>query len=182
MPSNAKVIAQTKKWITDVVVGCNFCPFAAREMKRGTVHYVVVRKGLHQKKLPFLKHAFSELSDDHSMETTLLIIPASFKSFDAYLELVSHAQMLLEKWGYEGVYQLASFHPQYLFEGTQDDDPANYTNRSVYPMLHILREASLTVAIDSHPDPQSIPVRNISYARKRGLTAMQLLRAACFLT
>ena len=116
------------------------------------------------------------------METTLLIIPASFKSFDAYLELVSHAQMLLEKWGYEGVYQLASFHPQYLFEGTQDDDPANYTNRSVYPMLHILREASLTVAIDSHPDPQSIPVRNISYARKRGLAAMQLLRAACFLT
>ncbi|MGB3075827.1 MAG: DUF1415 domain-containing protein [Chitinophagales bacterium] len=179
MPSDEIVIAQTKSWITKVVVGCNFCPFAAKEMKRGSVHYEVIRKGTSSVKL-LLTTAFRQLDHDNTMETTLLIFPLSFKSFDAYLELVATSEKHLIKSGYEGIYQLASFHPDYLFEGTTDEDPANYTNRSLYPMLHILREASLTIAIDQHPNAEGIPDRNISYARRKGLAHMQLLRETCF--
>ncbi|MDZ4844064.1 MAG: DUF1415 domain-containing protein [Chitinophagales bacterium] len=180
MPANSIIIAQTKKWISDVVVGNNFCPFAAREMKRGTVHYAVARSGINHKRLHFLTNAFRQLDSDASIETTLLIFPVSFKTFHAYLHLLANGERLLEKSGNAGVYQLASFHPAYLFEGAADDDAANYTNRSPYPMLHILREASLTLAIDSHPDTAAIPGRNIKYARKKGLVQMQLLREACF--
>ena len=180
MPANEVVIAQTKKWITEVVVGNNFCPFAAKEMKRGTIHFEVVRAGAQQKRLSLLTRAFRQLDTDKSIETTLLIFPVSFGSFTAFLTLLSRAEALLKKSGHAGVYQLASFHPRYLFEGSHEDDAANYTNRSLYPMLHLLREESLTIAIDSHPDPENIPQRNIRYARKRGLAQMQALRKACF--
>ncbi|MEO6168731.1 MAG: DUF1415 domain-containing protein [Chitinophagales bacterium] len=180
MPSNEVVISETKKWISAVVVGCNFCPFAAKEMKRGTVHYEVVRTGVRTKKLRQLTNAFLQLNKDETIETTLLIFPESFTSFDSFVQLLANAEVELEKSGYEGVFQVASFHPMYLFEGADEDDPANYTNRSPYPMLQLLREASLTIAIDSHPDPEGIPERNISYARKKGLAHMQVLREACF--
>ncbi|HUM47992.1 MAG TPA: DUF1415 domain-containing protein [Chitinophagales bacterium] len=180
MPSNEVVIAETKKWISNVVVGCNFCPFAAKEMKRGTVHYEVVRTGVRNKKLKQLTSAFLQLNLDKTIETTLLIFPESFRSFDSFLQLIANAEADLKKSGYEGVYQLASFHPDYLFEGAADDDPANYTNRSLYPMLQLLRESSLTIAIDNHRDPEGIPQRNISFARKKGLAHMQVLREACF--
>ena len=179
MPANEVVIAQTKKWITEVVVKCGFCPFAANEVKRGSIHYTVVRAGAKQK-LSFLTSAFKELDTDRSIETTLLIFPVSLKDFHAYLQLLSRAETLLEKSGYEGIYQLASFHPQYLFEDAPEDDAANYTNRSPYPMLHLLREASLTHAIDGHSDIDGIPQRNVRFARRKGLAQMKLLREACF--
>lgn len=180
MPSNEVVIAETKKWINSVVVGCNFCPFAAKEMKRGSVHYEVIRTGVKHKKLRQLTSAFLQLNNDKTIETTLLIFPESFRSFDSFLQLIANAEVDLKKSGYNGVYQVASFHPRYLFEGTDEDDPANYTNRSLYPMLQLLREESLTIAIDNHRDPEGIPQRNISFARKKGLAHMQVLRKACF--
>jgi hypothetical protein len=170
------IIAQTKKWIVDVVVGCNFCPFAAREIKRGSIHYEVVSSDAIESSLSKLMVAFQQLDSDKAIETTLLIFPDSFADFTDYLHLVAAAEELVENEGYEGVYQVASFHPAYLFDGSDDRDPANYTNRSPYPMLHILREESLTEAIDNHPDTEVIPERNIEYARKKGLSHMQLLR------
>ena len=88
-------------------------------------------------------------------------------------------RLTLEAAGYEGIYQLATFHPEYTFAGSSSDDPANYTNRSVYPMLHILREAAITKALEYFPDPDGIPQRNIDYARNKGLQYMQWLRASC---
>ena len=81
----------------------------------------------------------------------------------------------LAKESYEGIYQLASFHPQYLFAGSNDNDPANYTNRSPYPMLHILREESLSKAIDSYPNVDDIPQNNIDFANAKGLYFMKNL-------
>lgn len=179
MPSNEIVIAQTKNWINKVVTGSNFCPFAAREMKRDTVHYDVIRTGIKSKK-QLLHKAFLQLDEDRSIETTLLIFPVSYRKFDAYLELLHTSERQLENSVHAGVYQLASFHPHYLFEGTTDADPANYTNRSLYPMLHILREESVTIAVDNHPDTNSIPKKNMAYAREKGLAHMQVLRQACF--
>ena len=81
--------------------------------------------------------------------------------------------------GYEGTYQIASFHPEYCFQGAEENDPANYTNRSPYPMFHLIREASVKVALENHPDPDSIPERNIEYAREQGIDKMKALLDKC---
>ncbi len=179
MSTNELIIAQTKKWIVDVVVGCNFCPFAAKEVKRGSIHYEVISDAAEESILQTLQKAFRKLDSDENIETTLLILPNGYEDFLSYLDLLEESEIFLEEEGYEGVYQLASFHPEYLFEGSDQNDPANYTNRSPYPMLHILREESVTKAIDSHPDSESIPQYNIEFAKQKGLMHMQLLREAC---
>ncbi len=179
MVSAETVIEQTKKWIIDVVVGCNFCPFAAREVRRDSIEYVVVENATTKSGLEALARAFNSMDTDESVETLLLIFPSAFAGFDAYLRLIDLAEQLLAKQGYEGVYQLASFHPLYQFAGAPADDPANYTNRSPHPVLQVLREQSLTTTIDNYPDTASIPRHNISYARKQGLAAMKALREAC---
>ncbi len=88
------------------------------------------------------------------------------------------SEKILKQKGYEGIYQVASFHPLYLFEGSVENDPANYTNRSVYPMLHLLREESIDKALENYKDPESIPERNILFAREKGLAYMKTLRDA----
>ena len=89
------------------------------------------------------------------------------------------AEKLLKQEGYEGIYQLASFHPLYLFADAAPDDAANYTNRSIYPMLHLLREASIDKALKHYKNPDKIPQHNINFAREKGLVYMQMLRDAC---
>jgi hypothetical protein len=85
------------------------------------------------------------------------------------------AESLLEKEDYEGIYQMASFHPEYLFAGSTNEDPSNYTNRSPYPMLHFLRESSITKAVDSYPGIDDVPQRNIAFTKEKGLLYMQQL-------
>ncbi len=172
------VIRQTKKWITDVVSGCNFCPFAARELKQQTIHYQVeMATSLTHCLESFLKEC--RRLDEGGIETSLLILPQAFPVFDDYLELTRLAEKLLKQEGYEGVYQVASFHPLYVFAGAPADDAANYTNRSLYPMLHLLREESIEKALASFPAPEQIPARNIQFARSKGLAYMKMLRDAC---
>jgi hypothetical protein len=108
-------------------------------------------------------------------ETTLLILPEGCTQFNDFLDLTAMAEQLLIDQGYEGVYQLASFHPDYCFAGEDENDPANYTNRSPYPMLHIIREASIEQALKTYPNPELIPERNIELTRKLGLEKIQAL-------
>jgi uncharacterized protein len=179
MVSAEQVIAQTKKWITDVVVGCNFCPFAGKELKQDTIRYVVeTGTDLNTSLQVFIKEC-TRLDEDVSIETTLIIFPGSFQQFDDYLDLVDLAESLLKKEGYEGIYQVASFHPQYMFAGAPVNDAANYSNRSLYPMLHILREESIEKALKKYPNPEQIPDRNISFAREKGVAYMKMLRDSC---
>jgi hypothetical protein len=179
MQTDSDIIKQTATWIKEVVVGCNFCPFAAKELKLGSIHYEVIRSGDITTCLQALAREFQRLDEDTSIETTLLIFPDDFSDFYRYLELADLAEKFLADQGKEGVYQLASFHPQYLFAGSTAIDAANYTNRSLYPMLHLLREASLTTALAQFPHPEKIPRNNIAYARKKGLEYMQMLRESC---
>lgn len=174
------IIAQTKKWITDVVVGCNFCPFAAKELKRNTVHYSVLHNATTYSALEASLTVLRHLDDDSNTETSFLILPGSFPLFDTYLTLVDLAERLLVKENYEGIYQVASFHPQYIFAGSTDDDPSNYTNRSPYAMLHFLREAAVSKAVDSYPAIMEVPQRNIAFTREKGLGYMQKLLAGSF--
>ncbi len=171
-------IAHTKKWIIDVVVGCNFCPFAAREVKRNSIFFEVV-EGNQADVVKFLKESLEKMDDEAAIETMFLILPDQFHSFDNYLDLVEAAEQMLKKNGYEGIYQVASFHPDYIFSGSEPNDAANYTNRSPYPMLHILREESVSRVIDGHPDTLLIPEKNVAFARGKGIEYMQRLRAAC---
>lgn len=177
--NNETIIAQTKKWINDVVVGLNFCPFAAREVKRNSIAYEVITDGDTKNVLEKLLGALQKMDNDKTVETTLLILTNGFDSFDHYLNLVNASENLLKKNGFEGIYQVASFHPQYLFAGSKQNDAANYTNRSPYPMLHILREHSVSLAIDSHPDTNKIPDKNIAFAREKGEAFMKGLRDEC---
>lgn len=179
MRTASQIIEQTKNWITNVVVGCNFCPFAARELKKGSIYYEVLEAADTDHVLAAVVAAMQQLDKDAGIETTLLILPGSFEDFDEYLDLVEDAEEILEKEGYEGVYQLASFHPQYLFAGSEPSDAANYTNRSPYPMLHLLREGSVSKAVDNYPDIDEVPNRNVAFAREKGLIYMQQLLAHC---
>ncbi len=178
-PHKETIIAQTKKWITDVVVGCNFCPFAAKEIKRGSIFYDIPADASLQAVLQATALLLQQMDNEPDIETALLILPNGFESFDDYLELVELAEALVEKEDYEGIYQVASFHPLYLFAGSSQDDPSNYTNRSPYPMLHFLREESVSKAVDSYPGIDEVPERNIHFTQQKGLKYMQQLLAAC---
>jgi uncharacterized protein len=174
------IIAQTVKWINDIVIGCNFCPFAARVVKEQKVHYQVEGNVSPDTYIRSFLEELTRLDEDAGIETSFLIFSEAFVSFDDYLDFVTLAENLLKKEGYEGIYQLASFHPQYRFAGVPEEDAANYTNRSVYPMLHLLREASIDKALEYYKHPEQIPERNIHFAREKGFAYMKMLRDNCF--
>ncbi|WP_426416759.1 DUF1415 domain-containing protein [Aestuariirhabdus sp. LZHN29] len=168
----------TSNWVERVVVGLNFCPFAKREFMQERIHYRVMESDADTALLSMLNEC-QRLDEEPEIETTLLIFNDSLQDFDDFLVLVDIATELLREQGYEGIYQLATFHPDYRFAGCPPDDPANYTNRSPYPMLHLIREASLTRVLANHPDPDSIPDTNIEKAREMGLGKLQSLLAGC---
>lgn len=180
MEKNDIIIEQTKNWVRQVVIGCNFCPFAKKELQLGRIHFEVSSAVEMEAALETFMAECRRLDDNAEIETTLLVFADGFTDFDAYLALVEMAEDLLVEQDYEGVYQVASFHPDYCFAGAAENDPANYTNRSLLPMLHLLREDSLTDALDNFPDPEGIPERNIAYAKEKGLAHMKALREACF--
>lgn len=180
-PREGRIVDQTRNWIHKVVVGLNLCPFAAREMKRGSVRYRVVEGSQPEMPLEAFLEECHHLDENPATETSLLIFADAFEGFEDYLDLVEAAEQLLELEGYEGVYQVASFHPDYQFAGAPADDAANYTNRSPYPMLHLLREESIEKALEHYAgDPDDIPERNIRFTREKGLPYMKMLRDSCF--
>jgi hypothetical protein len=181
MQKNEQVIEQTKKWINDIVIGCNFCPFAAKVVKQQAVFYQLENSEDSAVCLETFFKELERLDEDETIETSFLIFPSSYPLFDDFLDIVAAAEGLLFKSGYEGIYQVASFHPDYQFAGSSLEDAANYTNRSVYPMLHLLREASIDKALEHFNDPEAIPGRNINFAREKGTAYMKLLRDACFI-
>jgi uncharacterized protein len=180
MPTTQKIIVQTQKWIADVVVACHFCPFAAQAIKAKKIHYEVAGHTEIESCLGAVLIELARLEDDSDIETAFLIFPAAFAQFDDFLGLVALAEQRMKQKRYSGIYQLASFHPLYRFAGADDDDAANYTNRSVYPMLHFLREASIDKALEQYKNPENIPVANVALARAKGLAAMSHLRESCF--
>lgn len=180
MPTSQQIIEQTKKWIDDVVVACNFCPFAAQVVKQRKVHYEVETSMFSDICMGAVLRELTRLDGDINIETSFLIFPNAFTQFDDFLDLVALAEKLLKQNGYVGIYQLASFHPLYQFADSPEDDAANYTNRSLYPMLHLLREASIDSALEYYKSPENIPVANVNFARGKGVTFMKKLRDACF--
>lgn len=168
-------IEATTRWLDDVVIGLNLCPFAAKPLASGRVRFVdcsaVDPEAIYRDLLVEVE-TFLGISP-YTAETSLLIISAGLKSFDDYLDLLAAAEVAMSTAGLEGVLQLASFHPEYIFEGADVDDPANYTNRSPYPMFHLLRELGLSAILEDYPDAAAIPQQNIARLRELGLASMQ---------
>ena len=162
-------LAATRAWVETFVVAQDVCPFAGRELARDTLRYAETAADDWETALLALVEECRRLDEDPGIETTLLVLTRGVEDFDDYLDLLAIAEALLAERGYEGVYQLASFHPDYCFEDAAADDPGNFTNRSPWPMFHLLREAGLERALAHYPDdPAQIPERNIAAMHRLG--------------
>ncbi len=170
----------TRRWVERVVIDLNLCPFAKRELVKERVHFTVTEADGEDALVWALQEELQRLDRQPEIETTLLIHPWVLSDFQDYVDFLAVAEGLLAHLGYEGIYQIASFHPNYQFEGTAEADAENYTNRSPYPMLHLLREASLSRAIDQYPDVDAIPDRNIGVVCQLGQNHMKALLRSCF--
>ena len=166
MTDSDPVIAQVERWLQDVVVGLNLCPFARKPLRAGQIRFVVSDAAGDKCTEVLLEELLQEFQvldrcSEEEVETALLILPTQLQDFRDYNFFLDDAEWLLKRQGYEGTYQIASFHPHYQFAETQPDDAENLTNRAPYPILHILREASLERGLKNYPDPESIPHNNI---------------------
>ena len=177
---DAKVIQPVKNWVESVVAGLNLCPFAKREISRNSIRYTVCADADERAVLSNLSAELELLRANNAIETTVVILENALRSFERYNQFLQYADELLDDKDLDGVFQIASFHPNYQFEGTEADDAENYSNRSPYPLLHILREASLDKVIDEFPDTATIPDNNIRRLRELGTDKMQAMLEACF--
>jgi hypothetical protein len=168
-----------RRWVEELVVGLNLCPFAGHELLRNRVRFVVTEAATEEQLLAALATELALLNDDASVETTLLIHPEVLQDFFDYNQFLDSAERLLVHLELEGVYQVASFHPNYQFADTAADDAENFTNRSPYPLLHILREESLARRIAAYPDVEQIPVRNIEQMNRLGREKLQSILQGC---
>jgi len=170
-------IADTRRWIERAVIGLNLCPFARAVVARGQVRYVLSNAATPEALLEALGEELLHLRDTspEDIDTTLIIHPQVLSDFLDYNDFLEDADALVEQLGLEGELQVASFHPQYRFAGSGEDDIANFTNRSPWPTLHLLREDSVARAVDAFPDPDAIVERNVATLEKLGHEGWQRL-------
>ena len=167
---SAAVIADTTRWLERAVIGLNLCPFAKAVHVKGQIRYVVsdattpeALANELQRELEFLAEASAE-----SVDTTLLIHPQVLTDFLDFNDFLEVADGIVDELELDGILQVASFHPQFQFEGTEPEDITNYTNRSLYPTLHLLREDSVERAVAAFPDELAIAEANIGTLEKLG--------------
>ena len=165
-----QIIADVEQWLDEVVIGLDLCPFAARPRREKRVRIAVSHATDDEALLNDLQAELERLSDTPAaeLETTLLAIPNMLEDFADYNDFLDAVDLWVEQFGWEGDLQVASFHPRYQFAGSAPDDIANATNRSPWPTLHLLREDSVSRAVDAFPDPDSIIGRNIATLESLG--------------
>ena len=200
-PTNNPQIKTVERWLKDVVIGLNLCPFAAKPFGDKKIRIEVFEGDTETGLLEILQSELTIIdsnriddkpidskptdnrsadeqptkSYDTGIETTLIVIPNMLYDFENYNQFLDLVDSLLDEFSWTGQYQIASFHPQYCFAGTAPDSPENLTNRSPYPLLHIIREASIETALQHYDNPENIPDRNVenmkalSAAEKRRL-------------
>ncbi|HEY0720645.1 MAG TPA: DUF1415 domain-containing protein [Gammaproteobacteria bacterium] len=181
LPDDDTVIARTRCWISKAVVALNLCPFARKPYEGEQVRYVVSHAQTPDELFTELQHELEHLraTDPEVVETTVLIHPFVLQDFYDYNDFLGVVDELIETGGYASEFQVASLHPDYQFAGTQPEDAENYTNRSPYPILHLLREELLARAISSYARPDKIPERNIRLMNELGAEKMRALLDEC---
>lgn len=168
--SHDDILAATRHWLARAVIGLNLCPFAKSVYVKEQVRYAISEATTLEDALAELETELRALdaADPQQVDTTLLIFPHAFADFVDYNDALFFADRLVRQLRLDGVLQIASFHPQYRFEGSEPDDIENYTNRAPYPILHLLREDSIARAVDAFPDASAIYERNQETLRRLG--------------
>ncbi|TAL92222.1 MAG: DUF1415 domain-containing protein [Paraburkholderia sp.] len=175
MPLSAEtresILSATRHWLTRAVIGLNLCPFAKSVHVKDQIRYAISEATNMEGVLVDLETELRTLADADpaDIDTTLLIIPDALADFLEYNDCLFFADRMLKQMRLEGELQIASFHPRYQFDGTGPDDIENYTNRAPYPVLHLLREASIERAVDAFPDAADIYERNQETMQRLGL-------------
>ena len=157
-------IEQTvQQWLNDVVIGLNLCPFAAKPQRNKQIKIHVSSDKTENDLLESIYLQLKELDETppQELETTLVVAPYLLEDFDDYNQFLDLVEGLVVQLGKSGIYQIASFHPDYCFYGTEPEDAENLTNRSPYPIFHLIREESMEKVLKHYPDPEAIPERNI---------------------
>ncbi|AMV26536.1 hypothetical protein VT84_19205 [Gemmata sp. SH-PL17] len=177
MLTTETVIEQTRRWVSDVVIGLNLCPFARRVFDGGLIRFTVTDAADEDALRAALTNELRSLADipAEQVETAILIHPHTLGDFLDYNDFVVETESLIEELELTGVIQIAGFHPQYQFGGTRPGDVENYTNRSPFPMLHLLREDSITAVNDDPEKLLEIPRRNVETLRRIGKAQIQKL-------
>jgi uncharacterized protein len=178
-PSADTVIAQTRRWVETAVVGLNLCPFARPEVANDRLRYAVCDADGLEDLLAALGAELQRLVETgvDTLSMTLLITPYFLADFYDYLDALDLVEAAVADAGLEGELQVASFHPDYRFEGEAPGDLGKYTNRSPYPVFHLLREAQVAEAIDQHPDISQIPRDNVARLQALGESSVRALFA-----
>jgi hypothetical protein len=181
IPSPQQTIAETRAWVDRAVIGLNLCPFAKAVQAKEQIRYVVSEATDVEALLSVLRDEMDRLvaTDAAEVDTTLLIHPQVLNDFLDYNDFLGAADELLEQLGYDGVLQVASFHPRFQFAGTEVDDVSNATNRSPYPTLHLLREDSIDRAVAAFPLAEMIYEKNIRTLAALGAEGFAALQAQC---
>ena len=176
-----KALQATRAWVEHAVIGLNLCPFAKAVQVKQLIRYVCSDARDTHDLLEALRTELQRLADTpmEEVETTLLVHPQVLGDFLDYNDFLDEADALLEEMGLDGTLQIASFHPQYQFAGTHADDIDNATNRSPYPTLHLLREASIERAVAAFPEPEAIYEANQRTLRALGARGWAELQARC---
>ena len=175
--NHEEVLAATREWIEKAVIGLNLCPFAKSVYVKNQVRIVVSSARHIDGFLEDLDRELDHLAevDPEVTDTTLLIHPTLFPDFLDFNDVHQIADEAVVEHDLEGVIQIASFHPQYQFEGTEPDDITNFTNRSPYPTLHLIREASIDRAVEAFPEAETIYERNMETLRTLGIAGWKAL-------
>ena len=179
MQQNESIIKQTKKWLNSFIIEYDICPFASKVVANNSIEYLVVKNLSYEDCLITVIEKCKYLSTHKNIETMLLIFPDAVQNFDDYLDFLAIANQLIMEQGIADEFQLASFHPDYCFEGSDVDDAANFTNKSPWPMLHLIRQESIAKALKFYKHPEKIPEKNIKRTRELGFEFLTKLRANC---
>ena len=164
--SQEQAIRSTEAWVQDWVIKHQLCPFARQPMQQGSVRFSASKAVALEPALEALGQELDYFHAHPECDTTLLVYSQGFRDFEQYLDLLELGNALIAELGLETDYQLASFHPDYCFEGAAVNDPSNHTNRSPFPTLHLLRQAQLTQALQHYSNPEQIFERNMALMQR----------------
>ncbi|HCG8551747.1 TPA: DUF1415 domain-containing protein [Vibrio parahaemolyticus] len=158
------ITQQIDQWLNDVVIGLNLCPFAAKPQRNKQIKIFVSEATQEEAMLEDILLQLIELSttEPEKLETTLVVVPNMLQDFWDYNFCIDWVEGLIKQQDWEGIFQVATFHPDYCFGGAAPEDDENLTNRSPYPIFHLIREESMEKVLKHYPDPESIPDTNIA--------------------
>ena len=174
---NEQIIQKSEAWVDRFVIGLQLCPFAKHPFQKGQVRFeVCIEKEMEAQLAAFWKEIeLLFVTPKEKISNTILIYPNSLTDFGQYLQLYDIAERLLTDQRKQEEFQLASFHPDYQFDKTEKDDAVNFTNRSPYPFIHILRVEEVAAAISGYPDIEGVPLKNQNTMKNMGLDKIKTL-------